>query len=100
MARAVAGREVERGIAICWTGNGVTMTANKVGGVLATIALNPDMDMLARANNDSNILTLASKYVDDNQLEEILKVWLDTKFDGGRHTRRLSKIPGSGYKAV
>ena len=96
VAQAVAGKEVERGIAICWTGNGVSITTNKIEGVRATLALNPDMAMLARAHNDSNILTLASKYLDQSLLEEILKVWLDTEFEGGRHQRRLAKIPGSG----
>lgn len=99
VARAVEKGQVERGIAVCWTGNGVTITANKINGIRATLALNPDMAMLARAHNDSNLLTLSSKYIDESQIEEILKLWLETGFDGGRHTRRLSKIPGSGYNA-
>ncbi len=98
VGRAVAGGEVDRGVAVCWTGNGVSMAANKVDGVRATLALNPEMAMLARAHNDSNVLTLSSKYINIGQLEEILKAWLDTAFEGGRHARRLSKIPGSGVK--
>ncbi|MDD4052370.1 MAG: ribose 5-phosphate isomerase B [candidate division Zixibacteria bacterium] len=96
VARSVAGGDVDRGVAICWTGNGVTIAANKVDGVRATLAFNPEMAMLARAHNDSNVLTLSSKYLDVNQLEGILKAWLNTDFEGGRHARRLSKIPGSG----
>lgn len=98
VAEAVSSGSVERGVAICWTGNGVTMATNKVDGVRATIALNTDMAMLARAHNNSNVLTLASKYVDVKELEGILKAWLETKFEGGRHTRRLAKIPHSGMK--
>jgi ribose 5-phosphate isomerase B len=96
VARAVAGGEVDRGVAVCWTGNGVTISANKIDGIRATLALNPDMATLARAHNDSNVLTLSSKYMEKDKLEEILKAWLETKFEGGRHLRRLSKIPGSG----
>ena len=96
VARAVAGGEVDRGVAVCWTGNGVTISANKIDGIRATLALNPDMAMLARAHNDSNVLTLSSKYMEEDKLEEILKAWLETEFEGGRHLRRLSKIPGSG----
>lgn len=96
VAQAVAGGEVDRGVAICWTGNGVTIAANKIDGVRATLAFNPEMAHLARAHNDSNVLTLSSKYLDAGQLEEILKEWLHTDFEGGRHARRLAKIPGSG----
>lgn len=98
VAEAVAGQKVERGVAICWTGNGVSIAANKVDGVRATLALNPDMAHLGRAHNDSNVLTLASKYVDENDLKPILKEWLETEFEGGRHIRRLSKIPRSGME--
>ena len=96
VAEAVAGKEVERGIAICWTGNGVSIAANKVDGVRATLALNPDMARLARAHNNSNLLTLSSKYIMENELDDILKIWLETEFEGGRHLRRLAKIPRSG----
>lgn len=96
VARAVVAGQVDRGVAVCWTGNGVTITANKVKGIRATLACNPDMAMLARAHNNSNVLTLSSKYLNQNQLEDILKVWLETEFEGGRHLRRLAKIPDSG----
>jgi ribose 5-phosphate isomerase B len=96
VARSVAGGETERGVAVCWTGNGVSIAANKIDGIRATLAFNPEMAQLARAHNDSNVLTLSSKYLDISQLEGILKAWLNTNFEDGRHTRRLSKIPGSG----
>ena len=96
VAESVADHKADRGVAICWTGNGVTIAANKVDGIRATLALNPDMARLARAHNDSNVLTLSSKYIEINKLEEILKAWLETEFEGGRHLRRLAKIPHSG----
>jgi ribose 5-phosphate isomerase B len=96
VAESVENHQADRGVAVCWTGNGVTMAANKIDGVRATLALNPEMAMLARAHNDSNVLTLSSKYIDPNELESIVKVWLETKFEGGRHARRLAKIPHSG----
>lgn len=96
VGKAVSEKRADRGIAVCWTGNGVTLAANKIDGVRATIALNPDMARLARAHNDSNVLTLASKYLNEKELQDILKEWLDTKFEGGRHIRRLAKIPHSG----
>lgn len=96
VARAVARGECDRGVAVCWTGNGVTIAANKVNGIRATLALSPDMAFLARAHNNSNVLTLASKYLDDGLLLEIIKVWLETDFEGGRHLRRMARIPNSG----
>lgn len=96
VARSVAGGEVDRGVAVCWTGNGVSIAANKIDGIRATLVFNPEMAQLARAHNDSNVLTLSSKYLDISQLEGILKAWLNTNFEGGRHARRLSKIPGAG----
>jgi len=96
VAESVADQEAERGIVICWTGNGVCMTANKIDGIRATIALTPDMARLARGHNNSNVLALASKYINENLLEEIIEVWLTEKFEGGRHMRRLAKIPHSG----
>ena len=96
VAETVAEGRAERGIAVCCTGNGVSMAANKIDGVRATLALNPEMARLARAHNNSNVLTLSSKFMVESALEDILKAWLETKFDGGRHLRRLAKIPRSG----
>ncbi len=98
VAESVAERKVERGVAVCWTGNGVSIAANKVDGIRATLALNAEMAMLGRAHNDSNVLTLSAKYTNINELHDILKAWLETRFEGGRHVRRLAKIPRSGIK--
>ncbi|RKX26414.1 MAG: ribose 5-phosphate isomerase B [Candidatus Zixiibacteriota bacterium] len=92
VALAVAGGEADWGVAICWTGNGMTITANKIRGIRAGLALNPEMAYLTRAHNDANVLTLAQKYTPEGQLEEILKNFLETPFEGGRHLPRVNKI--------
>jgi len=92
VANAVADGEANRGIAICWTGNGMTIAANKVKGIRATLCLNREMAYYARLHNNSNVLTMSQKYTDPDEVEEILKMWLETEFEGGRHERRLNKI--------
>ncbi len=92
VARAVAHHEADKGVAICWTGNGMTIAANKVHGIRAALALNKDMAYFARYHNDSNVLTMSQKYTPDSEVEGIVKTWLDTAFEGGRHERRVKKI--------
>ncbi len=91
-ATAVAGGEVDYGITVCWTGNGMNMVANKVKGIRAGMALSPEMAFLTRSHNDANILTLAQKYTPEDQLAEIIRTFLTTPFEGGRHTQRVEKI--------
>lgn len=92
VAHAVVAGEVDYGVNICWTGNGMMMAGNKVKGARAGIALNVEMAYYTRLHNDANILTLAHKYTPEDQLPEILKTFLETKFEGGRHQRRVDKI--------
>jgi len=92
VAHEVADHRADRGVAICWTGNGMTIATNKVKGIRATLCLNKDMAYYARLHNDSNVLTLSQKYTDENELQDIVRTWLETAFEGGRHTRRLEKI--------
>ena len=92
VAHSVAAGEAERGVAVCWTGNGMTIATNKIKGIRATLCLNKDMAYYARLHNDSNVLTLSQKYTDEKDVEEIVKTWLETEFEGGRHARRLEKI--------
>src|SRR4030067_1765745 len=91
-ARAVAGKKVDRGILICWTGNGMAMAANKVRGIRAGLALNPEMAVLTRAHNDANVLVLSGKYTPREQITDIVDKFLSTEFEGGRHQRCLDKI--------
>lgn len=92
VAHAVVDGDVDFGINVCMTGNGMQMAGNKVRGARAGLALNPEMAYYTRLHNDANVLTLAQKYTPEDQLEEILKTFFETKFEGGRHARRVQKI--------
>lgn len=100
VADAVSAGLVDRGIAICWTGNGMAIAANKVRGVRAGLALNPEMAYLTRLHNDANVLTLAEKYTPEEDLPEIVRLFLETVFEGGRHKRRVDKIRAAEKSAT
>jgi ribose 5-phosphate isomerase B len=92
VAHAVADGKADLGVNICWTGNGMAIVSNKVKGVRAGMALNVEMARLTRLHNDANVLVLSGKYTPENEIGEIVKVFLDTPFEGGRHVARLNKI--------
>jgi ribose 5-phosphate isomerase B len=92
VAESVARGEVDFGITVCWTGNGMNIAANKVKGIRSALCLDEEMAMLARAHNDANVLALASNFVWEEMAKKILDVWLTTEFEGGRHVKRLEKI--------
>jgi len=92
VAEAVAKDEVERGILFCWSGIGMSISANKVKGIKAALCLNEEMAKLSRQHNDSNVLSLSAKFIGEEELLKIVEVWLNTPFEGGRHQRRLDKI--------
>lgn len=89
---AVAHGQAERGILFCSTGVGMSIAANKIHGVRAALASNPDAVRLTRAHNDANVLAVGARYTDENAAAEYVNLFLDTPFDGGRHARRLEKI--------
>lgn len=92
VAQAVASGEVDKGIAICWTGGGMVITTNKVKGIRAALCLKTEMAFYARSHNDINVLVLSQKYNEENSINEIIDTWLNTEFEGGRHVQRLAKI--------
>lgn len=93
IAKGVAHGEFERGILICGTGIGMTITANKVAGIRAALCYNTMTAKLCREHNDANILVLGAKVVDSELAKEILKIFIETEFSNeGRHIRRLNKI--------
>jgi len=94
VAKAVSGGEVRRGVLTCGTGLGMVYTANRFPHVRAAVAWSPEIAELARKHNDANILVLPSRFVSEQEGLEILHTWLDTKFEGGRHQRRVEKIDG------
>jgi RpiB/LacA/LacB family sugar-phosphate isomerase len=89
---AVVGDPGSRGILLCMTGLGHSIAANKVPGVYAALVYTKEAALLSRQHNDSNVLVLGSKFVDDNTAREIIKIWLSTEFEGGRHLRRKEQI--------
>lgn len=92
VAEAVAQAKADRGILICATGHGMCIAANKVPGVRAANCRDTVDAELSRQHNDSNVLCLAADLVGEDLLERLVRTWLDTPFDGGRHSRRLEKI--------
>ncbi len=92
VARAVSEEKVERGILICGSGLGMTIVANKFKGVRATLCHDEYTAKMSRAHNDSNLLTLGARVLDEETALKIVEIWLDTPFEGGRHLRRLNKI--------
>ena len=81
-----------RGILLCMTGIGHSIAANKVPGIYAALVYNKEAAQFARQHNDSNVLVLGSRYMDEANMEEIIKIWLSTAFEGGRHLRRKEQI--------
>src|SRR5690349_2796470 len=92
VARAVAEGRCDRGILVCSTGLGMAMAANKVAGVRAAPAHSEDEVRLTREHNDANVLTLGAKYLGEERAAELIQVFLETEFAGGRHARRIAKI--------
>ena len=91
-AEAVAKNQADKAIIICGSGNGMMMAANKVKGIRAGIAMSAEMARLARAHNDANVLVLSEMFTPADEIENIVKIFLDTEFEGGRHARRIGKI--------
>jgi len=88
----VAKHKNSRGILVCLTGIGHSIAANKVPGVYAALCYSKEAAELSRRHNNANVLVVGSNFVSENTLMEIVKVWLATPFDGGRHLRRFKQI--------
>jgi ribose 5-phosphate isomerase B len=97
MANAVAEGEFDLGISICGTGNGINMTVNKHPGIRGALCWNEDISRLARAHNDSNICAIPGRFVNEAEALLILRTFINTPFEGGRHRRRIDKIPLKMY---
>jgi len=92
VAEAVAAGRFDRGILICGTGVGVSITANKVRGVRCALCGDSVTAKLTRAHNDSNVLAMGQRIIGEEAMKEIVRVWLETPFEGGRHAVRIGKI--------
>jgi ribose 5-phosphate isomerase B len=92
VAEAVSEGKVDRGVLICGTGIGMSIVANKFSQVRAALCYDTFTAKISRLHNDANILVLGGRILDNNKAQEIVRLWLTTGFDGGRHERRLKKI--------
>ena len=91
-AEAVGQGRLERAIAVCHSGIGSAIAANKVKGVRAALVQNVEQAKLSRAHNDSNMLILGSGFITTPAAKKIVEAWLQTPFEGGRHEKRIRKI--------
>jgi ribose 5-phosphate isomerase B len=92
VATAVSTQKASLGIIICGSGNGATMTANKHQNIRAALCWNKEIVALAKQHNNANILSLPARYISLPQALEMVQVFLDTSFEGGRHATRINKI--------
>ncbi|MBR6864846.1 MAG: ribose 5-phosphate isomerase B [Bacteroidales bacterium] len=93
LAEAVEGGEVDLGIALCGTGNGMAITLNKHQGIRAGLAWNTAVGALVKAHNNANVLVLPARFIPYRMASLIVRTWLETEFEGGRHQRRIDKMP-------
>lgn len=92
VAREVSSGAFERGIAICGTGQGMTMVANRFCGVRAALCNDLFSAIMSRRHNNANILVMGGRIIGTELAKEIVRAWLETPFEGGRHQRRIEKI--------
>lgn len=93
VAKDVEEKRVDFGIIICGSGNGANMTANKHQGVRSALCWTKEISELARLHNNANILSIPSRFTAQQQAIEMVDMFLNTSFEGGRHERRIEKIP-------
>lgn len=92
LANAVVKKEVDKGIAICGTGVGISLSANKVKGIRCVVCSETYSASLSRKHNDTNMLAFGARVVSIEKAKEIVDAWLTSEFEGGRHQRRVDLI--------
>ena len=93
VARAVESGQADLGITLCGSGNGAAMTANKHAGIRAALCWTPELASLARHHNDANVLVMPGRFIDTDMARKIMDEFFATDFEGGRHQRRIDKMP-------
>jgi len=93
LATAVEKGDYTFGITLCGSGNGISMTVNKHQGIRSALCWNTEIAKLARLHNDANVCSLPARFISYDLAQEIVDVFLNTNFEGGRHQRRIEKIP-------
>lgn len=92
LCEAIENGEFTRGVLVCGSGNGVAITANKHQGIRAALCWNEELAALARQHNDANVLALPARFIPSELAEKLVKIFLTTDFEGGRHGTRVDKI--------
>ena len=93
LANAIEAGECAQGVAVCGSGEGISMTLNKHQGIRAALCWIPEIAHMARQHNDANVLSMPGRYIDTDMASQILEEFFSTSFEGGRHQRRIDKIP-------
>ena len=93
LAEAVEAGKVDFGVSMCGSGNGITMTLNKHQKVRAALCWKPEIAALAKQHNNANILSMPARFISRKMAVRILEAYLGAEFEGGRHQRRIEKIP-------
>ncbi|MCK9160187.1 MAG: ribose 5-phosphate isomerase B [Bacteroidaceae bacterium] len=93
LALAVEAGECYPGIAICGSGLGIDITLNKHQGIRAALCWMPEIAHLARQHNDANVLVMPGRFISNEEADKVMEEFFSTTFDGGRHLRRINKIP-------
>lgn len=92
MSAAVENKEYDFGISLCGSGNGINMTSNKHQGIRSALCWIPEISRLARLHNDANVCSMPARFISFDLAKEIVDIFLDTNFEGGRHQKRIDKI--------
>ncbi|MBQ4062644.1 MAG: ribose 5-phosphate isomerase B [Bacteroidaceae bacterium] len=93
LANAIESGELESGIAICGTGNGINMSVNHHCGIRGALCWQPEIAELARQHNNANILVMPGRFIDEETAKQCVEKFLNTPFEGGRHQARIDAIP-------
>jgi ribose 5-phosphate isomerase B len=100
VGRAVAGGEFDRGILVCGTGIGMALAANKIAGIRAAPVVDLESARLAREHNNANVLAIGARVTPPERALDLVRVFLRTEFEGGRHERRLQKVAALEHPAA
>ena len=98
VGRAVASGEADLGIAICGTGVGISLAANKVKGIRACVCSEPYTAVMSRRHNDANVIVFPARFITNDEAVKMLDAYFAAEFEGGRHEARLAKMPVAGCK--
>lgn len=93
LAASVSEKSVDFGISVCGSGNGINMTVNKYPAIRAALCWSEEISELARLHNDANICSLPARFISEEEGKKIIDIFLKTPFEGGRHQKRIEKIP-------